>query len=93
VSREAVVQKCGGSRSGDWRGRDRKVVARRAEAKEAVVRESVREDGCVRVDAEGAACPTSATPLLLYTPLLAPDFLPLWLQPKLKLKLKLKLGL
>jgi hypothetical protein len=44
-------------------------------------------------DAEGAACPTSAAPLLLYTPLLAPDFLPLWLQLKLKLKLKLNLWL
>jgi hypothetical protein len=45
------------------------------------------------VDAEGAAGPTSAPPPLLYTPLLAPDFLTLCLKPKLKLKLKLKLGL
>jgi hypothetical protein len=37
-----------------------------------------------------AACPTSAPPPLLYTPLLAPDFLTLYLQPKLKLSVYLR---
>jgi hypothetical protein len=43
------------------------------------------------IDAEVTACPTSVTPFLPYTPFPTPNFLPFYLQPKLKLIFKLKL--